>query len=266
MRALIAAGADPCGLGARDTLRLESGLPLWGMDIDETTTPLEAGLDFAVSYGGDFIGKDALLEQKETGVSRRLCGFVLEGKGIPRHGHEVVTSGGSTGVVTSGNLSPILETGVGLAYLSPPPDRRARPSRSPSGIAGSRSSRPTTLPPIMSEPSRDRPQMPQGYGVDKATSYVDWVDVEERLTESRHYWLATTRPDGRPTRRPTLGCMARLEVLVRRLPGHGPRPEISQAEPHVHAQPGRREVVTIVEGRSLSPDAVTRGSGGAARR
>lgn len=122
MRSLIAAGADPCGLGARDTLRLESGLPLWGMDIDETTTPLEAGLDFAVSYGGDFIGKDVLLEQKETGVSRRLCGFVLEGKGIPRHGHQVVTSGGSTGVVTSGNLSPILETGVGLAYLSPPPD------------------------------------------------------------------------------------------------------------------------------------------------
>ncbi|HEY6634522.1 MAG TPA: glycine cleavage system aminomethyltransferase GcvT [Acidimicrobiia bacterium] len=123
MRSLIAAGADPCGLGARDTLRLESGLPLWGMDIDETTTPLEAGLDFAVSYGADFIGKDVLLEQREHGVSRLLCGFVLEGKGIPRHGYEAVTSGGSTGVVTSGNLSPVLETGVGLAYLGPPPNQ-----------------------------------------------------------------------------------------------------------------------------------------------
>jgi aminomethyltransferase len=122
MRSLVAAGAEPCGLGARDTLRLEAGLPLWGMDIDETTTPLEAGLDFAVSYDGDFVGKEALVEQSRRGLTRLLCGFVLEGKGIPRHGHEVVTSGGSTGVVTSGNLSPVLETGVGLAYLGPPPD------------------------------------------------------------------------------------------------------------------------------------------------
>lgn len=118
-RALLRHGVAPCGLGARDTLRLEAGLPLWGQDLDETTTPIEAGLSFAVDFDHDFIGRDALLDQRENGIDRRLAGFVLDDRGIPRHGHEV-RSGGSTGVVTSGNLSPTLGTGIGMAYLSPP--------------------------------------------------------------------------------------------------------------------------------------------------
>ncbi len=122
MQAFLDAGAVACGLGARDTLRLESGLTLWGEDIDESTTPLEAGLDFAVSLDHEFVGKGRLVEQAEHGVERRLAGFALEGRGIPRHGHPVRTAGGGEGSVTSGNISPLLETGVGLAYVSPPAD------------------------------------------------------------------------------------------------------------------------------------------------
>ena len=120
MAAFVEAGAVPCGLGARDTLRLEAGLPLWGEDIDESTTPLEADLGFAVSLEHEFVGKDRIVEQSENGVQRRLAGFVLEGRGIPRHGYEVRAQGGGEGEVTSGNISPVLDTGVGMAYISPP--------------------------------------------------------------------------------------------------------------------------------------------------
>lgn len=120
MREFVDAGAVPAGLGARDTLRLESGFPLWGEDIDETTSPLEADLGFAVSMDHDFVGRERLLDQEANGVSRRLAGFVLDERGIPRHGHEITTTGGSKGSVTSGNLSPMLEKGVGLAYMTPP--------------------------------------------------------------------------------------------------------------------------------------------------
>ena len=117
----LEAGVVPCGLGARDTLRLEAGLPLWGQDIDESTTPLEAGLGFAVALDHEFRGRDRLIEQREHGIDRSLTGLVLQERGIPRHGHPV-RSGGSEGTVTSGNLSPMLDRGVALAYLSPPPD------------------------------------------------------------------------------------------------------------------------------------------------
>ena len=120
MDAFVEAGAVPCGLGARDTLRLEAGLPLWGEDIDETTSPLEAGLDFAVSLEHDFVGRQRLAQERDVGLKRRLAGFVLDGRGIPRHGCEVRTVGGGEGTVTSGNISPLLDTGIGLAYLSPP--------------------------------------------------------------------------------------------------------------------------------------------------
>jgi aminomethyltransferase len=120
LAAILDAGATPAGLGARDTLRLEAGLPLWGEDIDETTNPLEAGLAFAVSFDHEYVGKEALVHAREEGPARRLAGFVLDGKGIPRHGHRVTTADGGTGEVTSGNISPMLGTGVGLAYLSPP--------------------------------------------------------------------------------------------------------------------------------------------------
>jgi aminomethyltransferase len=122
MRAFADSGATLCGLGARDTLRLEAGLALWGEDIDESTSPLEADLGFAVSLDHHFIGRERLVEQQERGVSRRLAGFVLDDRGIPRHGYQVRTSGGGEGIVTSGNISPMLDTGVGMAYISPPAD------------------------------------------------------------------------------------------------------------------------------------------------
>ena len=122
---IISFSVVPCGLASRDTLRLEAGLPLWGSDIDESTTPLEAGLDFAVDMDHDFRGRSALESQVRDGPSRRLIGFVLDDKGIPRHGHKVRTPGGE-GEVTSGNLSPLLDTGIGLAYVSPPPGSEAR--------------------------------------------------------------------------------------------------------------------------------------------
>ncbi len=115
--AAIRAGAAPCGLGARDTLRLESGLPLWGADMDETTTPYEAGLGFAVSKGRQFVGSAAL--ERQTAPNRQLIGFVLDDRGVPRHGY-AVKGEDSAGVVTSGNVSPVLDKGVGLAYMSPP--------------------------------------------------------------------------------------------------------------------------------------------------
>ncbi len=127
VEALTEAGVTPCGLGARDTLRLEAGLALWGEDIDETTTPLEAGLDFAVDFNHDFVGKAALERQGEEGLSRRLTGFVLEGRGIPRHGYRLRTPDGRHGTVTSGNISPMRGYGIGLAYVSPPPDAEGGP-------------------------------------------------------------------------------------------------------------------------------------------
>jgi aminomethyltransferase len=117
---LIESGALACGLGSRDTLRLEAGLPLWGQDLDETTTPLEAHLGFAVDMDHEFVGRDSLLEQKARGVPRRLTGFVLNERGIPRHGHRARTAQGE-GLVTSGNISPMLDIGVGLAYIAPAP-------------------------------------------------------------------------------------------------------------------------------------------------
>lgn len=117
---LVEAGALLCGLGARDTLRLEAGFPLWGQDIDESTTPLEAGLGFAVSLDHDFPGSEVLQSQQSSGVDKRLTGFILSDRGIPRHGHPVRTGEGGEGKVTSGNHSPVLETGIGLAYVSPP--------------------------------------------------------------------------------------------------------------------------------------------------
>ncbi len=122
MEDLIAAGSTPCGLGARDTLRLEAGFALWGEDIDEGTTPLEATLGFAVSFDHEFVGRDRLVSQREKGVRRRLMGFIMNDRGIPRHGYRVRTESGGAGIVTSGNVSPMLDTGVGLAYVSPPPE------------------------------------------------------------------------------------------------------------------------------------------------
>ena len=111
-------GIETCGLGARDTLRLEAGLCLYGNDIDEDTTPLEARLSFVVKFEkGDFIGRDALLKQKEEGIKRRRVGIRLLERGIPRPNQEVIINGESVGRVTSGTFSPLLKMGIAMAYL-----------------------------------------------------------------------------------------------------------------------------------------------------
>ena len=120
LAALVDAGAVPCGLGARDSLRLEMGYPLWGQDLDEETTPMEAGLSWVVGWDSDFIGKEALVAQRDGGVSKRLVGFAVEGHGVPRHGYSI-RAGESTGVVASGNHSPALSAGIGMGYMAPAP-------------------------------------------------------------------------------------------------------------------------------------------------
>lgn len=119
-RALLDGGAVPCGLGSRDLLRLEMGYPLWGQDLDEATTPLEADLGWVVDWDHDFIGKKALRRQFRKGVDKSQVAFTMKSKKIPRAGYRL-RAGGSDGVVTSGNISPVLGTGIGLGYLSPPP-------------------------------------------------------------------------------------------------------------------------------------------------
>ncbi|HEX8361015.1 MAG TPA: glycine cleavage system aminomethyltransferase GcvT [Longimicrobium sp.] len=119
---LLEAGAEdgllPAGLGCRDSLRLEMGYALYGNDLDEARTPLEAGLAWVTKLDkGDFVGRDALRRQKEEGVKVRLAGFKLRERGFPRHGYPVEFSGERTGEVTSGTMSPTLGYGVGLAYV-----------------------------------------------------------------------------------------------------------------------------------------------------
>jgi aminomethyltransferase len=117
-RRLVDAGAVPAGLGARDTLRLEAAMALYGHEIDETTTPFEAGLGWVVKLDkGDFLGRDALAAQRERGVGRKLVGFEVQGRGIARQGHGVVSDGGVVGAVTSGTWSPTLEKALGMAYV-----------------------------------------------------------------------------------------------------------------------------------------------------
>ncbi|HLN56511.1 MAG TPA: glycine cleavage system aminomethyltransferase GcvT [Bacteroidales bacterium] len=112
-------GIKPIGLGARDTLRLEMGFCLYGNDINDSTSPIEAGLGWITKFNKDFIDKDYLFNQKENGVTRRLKGFVMEDRGIPRHEYEVVNATGEKiGEVTSGTMSPMLKQGIGMAYLN----------------------------------------------------------------------------------------------------------------------------------------------------
>lgn len=122
--AIFAAGEEfgikPIGLGARDTLRLEMGFCLYGNDINDTTSPIEAGLGWITKFDDtkNFIDKELLLKQKETGTDRRLKGFVMVDKGIPRQHYEVVdNSGNIIGEVTSGTMSPMMKQGIGMAYL-----------------------------------------------------------------------------------------------------------------------------------------------------
>jgi aminomethyltransferase len=116
---LYDAGVVPCGLGCRDTLRLEAAMALYGQDIDDSTTPLEAGLGWLVNLDtkGDFIGRSVLEQQKTKGVQRKLVGLQTQGRNIPRHGYSVLSSGKIVGQVTSGTFSPTLGYPIALAYV-----------------------------------------------------------------------------------------------------------------------------------------------------
>jgi len=119
-RSLLASGVTPCGLGARDTLRLEAAMALYGQDIDDTTTPLEAGLGWLVHLDtkGDFIGRSVLEQQKKSGVTRRLVGLQMQGRNIARHNYPVLHDGQKVGIVTSGTLAPTVGYPIALAYVS----------------------------------------------------------------------------------------------------------------------------------------------------
>ena len=115
-------GIKPIGLGARDTLRLETGFCLYGNDLDDTTTPIEAGLGWITKFteNRDFTARAILEKQKSEGVGRKLCGFQMVEKGIPRHGYEIVNENDEKiGIVTSGTISPTSKIGIGLGYVKP---------------------------------------------------------------------------------------------------------------------------------------------------
>jgi aminomethyltransferase len=112
------AGLVPCGLGARDTLRLEARMPLYGNDIDDTVTPLEAGLGFIVRLEkGPFLGREILQRQRTAGVTKKLVGFEMVDRGIPRHGYPLRVAGRDSGAVTSGTFAPFLRKSIGLGYV-----------------------------------------------------------------------------------------------------------------------------------------------------
>jgi len=121
--AVFAAGAkyniEPCGLAARDTLRLEMGFCLYGNDIDDTTSPIEAGLGWITKFTKDFVNSEALKAQKEKGVTRKLVAFEMQERAIPRHDYPIVdVDGNEIGNVTSGTQSPSLEKGIGMGYVT----------------------------------------------------------------------------------------------------------------------------------------------------
>jgi aminomethyltransferase len=111
-------GLIPAGLGARDSLRLEMGYALYGNDLDEQHSPIESGLGWITKLDkGDFVGRDAIARRKQEGVRERLVGFILQERGFPRHGYTVRVDGEPIGVVTSGMVSPMLQQGIGMAYV-----------------------------------------------------------------------------------------------------------------------------------------------------
>lgn len=123
--ALTESGAEfgllPCGLASRDTLRLEKGFCLYGNDIDDTTSPLEAGLGWITKFDKDFVDKEFFAKQKEEGVTKKLVGFEMQERAIPRHGYELEDAeGNKIGMVTSGTMSPMKNIGIGLAYVDKP--------------------------------------------------------------------------------------------------------------------------------------------------
>ena len=112
------ARVKPAGLGARDVLRLEVGYSLYGSDIDEATTPLEAGLEGFVNFDKEFVGKEALLKQKAEGAARQKVAFQVSGRRSPRHHYEIVSGQQQIGTVTSGVFSPMLACGIGIGFVA----------------------------------------------------------------------------------------------------------------------------------------------------
>jgi aminomethyltransferase len=127
-RSLFNAGIVPCGLGARDTLRLEAAMALYGQDINDSTTPLEAGLGWLVHLDskGDFMGRSILERQKKDGVKKRLVGFQMQGRNIARHDYPVFYDGKNVGIVTSGTLAPTVGQAIALGYV---PTELAQPGQ-----------------------------------------------------------------------------------------------------------------------------------------
>ncbi|MBW8360934.1 MAG: glycine cleavage system aminomethyltransferase GcvT [Kaistella sp.] len=114
-------GLIPCGLASRDTLRLEKGFCLYGNDIDDATSPIEAGLGWITKFDKDFVDKETFAKQKEEGVKRKLVGFEMQERAVPRHDYPVVDAEGNViGKVTSGTMSPMKSVGIGLAYVAKP--------------------------------------------------------------------------------------------------------------------------------------------------
>ena len=114
---LLETGAVPCGLGARDVLRLEAGLPLHGHEIDENTTPIEAGLDRFVRFDKEYVAAGILRQQHEGGVQRKLVGLKLPGRSAPRQGYAILDNGAEIGRITSGSYSPTLDTSIAMGYV-----------------------------------------------------------------------------------------------------------------------------------------------------
>ncbi len=111
-------GLQPVGLGARDTLRLEARLPLYGNDIDDTTTPIEADFKWIIKFKkGDFLGRDVLVKQNEQGITRKLVGFELLDRGIARAHYPILVDGAPAGQVCSGTFAPLLKKSIGTVYL-----------------------------------------------------------------------------------------------------------------------------------------------------
>jgi aminomethyltransferase len=151
--ALTAAGdVAPCGLGARDTLRLEMGMALYGNDIDDGVTPYEANLAWIVKLQkGDFVGREALVRQKEQGVPRKLVGFTFDERAIPRHGYPVFHEGEASGEVRSGTMSPSVGIPIGTCYL--PAAGAAEGTRFEVEIRGKRVPARVVKPPFYKEAS-----------------------------------------------------------------------------------------------------------------
>ena len=115
---LLAKGVKPAGLGARDILRLEAGLPLYGNEFNESITPLDAGWEKVINFDKEFIGKDALNRQKLKGLSKKLIGLVVDGRRTPRHENKIILNNKEIGYITSGVFSPHLNRGIGMGYIS----------------------------------------------------------------------------------------------------------------------------------------------------